>query len=625
MNIVPIKLSQCSMERNEWMNTAPRVLILFLVVASLMSCVSNDIEKPPPGQEDISVITDYGHRLIQHLIVEHDVPGISVALVNRGGIVWTQGYGWASKIDAEPLTADSVMRAASITKILTAVSIMQLVEKGKVDLDSSLTTYLPEFSILSRFPKSNFTIRQMLTHHSGLPSDLMRGFKLYNGDAAPDNLLDQFRRLPLEANSLHLASEPGKSFSYSNLAFALLGLVIERVTGEPYPKYIENQILSPLGMEDSAIVYPGHGDLLNQANGFGEEGEISDRYIRDISAGGLAASARDMGKFLQLFLRDSSSILSKDSVKMMLTAQNDDVDLDGDLRFGLSLFISEQGHMPFYVSHGGDSHPYHAYLRILPEEGWGIIVMSNSDNGQFVVQQVASEIMEVAYQSKSANRRDVINVKKPHPKRIQISDEHAKSFEGINFAGPDIGMVKIKENHGDLTMTFSNESLATAKLVPLENGNFDFKLHIFGFIPVPIGLGFLGVEEPHFELEFEKIEGKQFLWLTADGIRGLFPVATLVEKKVVPNVWADRIGTYYNREGQDSILQSVKLSFDERSGFLQARIVNDIQPPKNMPLKILSSNKATILGIGRFSGEIIEAEPNNSIMYAGVRFERVNF
>ena len=339
-----------------------RMSLLLLFPVLLTSCTSFGpprVEKPEPGKNDVSLVVEYGRELVHQLMEKYALPGLSVVLVDRDNVLWAEGFGWASKQDSRPLTADSVMQVGSITKIFTAIAIMQLVERGRVDLDANLTTYLPEFGIQSRFAESDFTIRQMLSHHSGLPSDLARGFRFYHGGKTPDDLLIQFRKVPSALTSSHMASKPGEAFSYSNLAYSLLGSVIERTSGEKYADYVTEHILSPLDMEDSAILLPKNGHRFELVNGFTKEGEIRGSYLRDLSAGALAASTNDMGKFLQLFLSDGKAVLSRGSLEMMSTAQNHDVELDGDLRFGLSFFLSKLGQEPFLIHHGGDIPPYH--------------------------------------------------------------------------------------------------------------------------------------------------------------------------------------------------------------------------------------------------------------------------
>lgn len=603
---------------------ALRIALLVLVLVPLTSCISLGpprVDKPEPGKNDDSLVVEYGRELVQQLMKKYDVPGLSVVLVDREKVLWAEGFGWASKQNSQPLTADSVMQMGSITKIFTAIAIMQLVEKGKVDLEAKLTTYLPEFRIQSRFTESDFSIRQMLSHHSGLPSDLALGFRFYLGEqSTPDDLLAQFENVPSALNSSHMASQPGEAFSYSNLAYSLLGTVIARTSGDKYADYIVEHILSPLEMKDSAILLPEHVSHLALANGFTEEGEIEGSYLRDLSAGALAASANDMGKFLQLFLNNGNAVLSDNSLQLMSTAQNDDVELDGDFRFGLSFFMSGLGQEPFLIYHGGDIPPYHATLRILPREGLGIVMMVNSDLGGGVINYASSQILDVAYRSRFSTDPELATPERLPSRGISLSEEQAENYTGLYYAGTSLGFVDIENKGSELTLEFLNTGIATVKMVPLEDDKFDIKLRLFGFIPLSLNFVMFGAEVPHFQLQFAEIKGKSYFWLTADGVSG--PLALPVERSAIPEAWLERIGTYRVAERNEAFFESAELSFNDKSGFLQITVKNDPQPPLRFPIQTISDDQASILGIGRFGGEIIDAFPNRTIRYGGITLER---
>ena len=374
-------------------------------------------------------------------------------------------------------------------------------------------------------------------------------------------------------------------------------------------------------MENSAILLPRGDSQLVKANGFTEDGEIEAIYLRDISAGGLAASANDMGKFVQLFLGNGNDVVSRNLLQMMMQAQNDDVELDGDLRFGLSFFMSAFGEEPFLIHHGGDSYPYHAYLRILPEEGLGIVVMTNSSRGASVVRQASSQILDVAFRARSPVEPDSTATSERHHSRdFSISEEQARTYEGLYYAGPNLGFVDIRSKGNDLTLKFYETNLATAKMVPVEDDKFDVKLRLFGFIPLPMDLVFLGVEEPHFELKFADIEGKNHFWLTADGVS--MQLAQPVDRSAVPETWLARIGSYRIADGSVSPVQSAELAFNDKSGFLYITVANDLLPPISLPMQILSDNQASIMGVGRFSGEIIDVMSDKTISYGGITLER---
>lgn len=371
-------------------------------------------------------------------------------LVDQNGIVWSEGFGWASKQNEKLLTADSVMQLGSITKLFTAMAIMQLVEQGKVDLDASLTSYLPKFTIQSRFKDSSFTIRQMLTHHSGLPSDLLSGFDIiigFNGDKSElSDLRNQFNQLPTSVGELHMASKPDYAHSYSNLAYSLLGVVIQRVSGEGYEEYINKHILLPLQMNDSAILLPETKKRLNLANGFKTEGEVNGVFIRDLPAGSLVASANDMGKFLRMVSTDGKGVLSGSSLRDMFTRQNDHVLLGGNFSIGLGFQLSPSGENLSWVGHGGDMAPYHAFLRILPKEGLGIVMMSNSDRaGSVTLGLLSTQILNEAYQATGSGQIPVKVSESKIKQKITLSEKEAKNLTGIYYSSGGIGL--IKTNH----------------------------------------------------------------------------------------------------------------------------------------------------------------------------------
>ncbi len=512
------------------------------VLVAMSACASPPVEKPSPGSGDVNDAIRYGRAFIQELMEKDDVPGVSVVFVNDRKVLWAEGFGWASQEDATKMTAQTPMKLASVTKVLTAVAIMQLVERGIVSLDAPISKYLPEFSIQSRFDTTSITIRQILSHHSGLPHDRMQGFKLYTGeDAAPDDLIEQFRNLPKDARSLHLTSAPGQVHSYSNLGFALLGSVIERTTETAYWDYLEKHLFQPLGMSSSAIVYPNHESGIKHANGFTPEGEINHRYIRDISSGGLASSAEDMGKVLLLLQGKFPEVLSPQSAFEMRKVQNESAEFDGDLRFGLALFLSPDHVRPKSLGHTGDDFPYHAALQVLPDEGFGVVVMTNSTTGQSLVREAASQILDVAYHATS--RAHVSRQDDPELTNatVTLTEAQAQSYTGQYYAFPDLGIVEVVANGTDLVVDFHQTRLADAKLIPKGNHLFDIRLRLFGFVPLPTDLVLSG---PKLQLQFETINDTQHAWITTDGMRGSIPIAVPVKPKPVPDSWMQRIGRY---------------------------------------------------------------------------------
>jgi CubicO group peptidase (beta-lactamase class C family) len=171
-----VALTQCT-------RVAITVLIGF-TAASLSGCASAPVMPQSIARNDYSSVTQYLTRLIEYEMNESKVTGLSIALVDDQHIVWAQGFGYADKTNNIAATPQTVYRAGSVSKLFNATAAMQLVEQGKLDIDQPLQTYLPEFSIKSRFAQAGpITARGILTHHSGLPGDLANG--MFTENPAP--------------------------------------------------------------------------------------------------------------------------------------------------------------------------------------------------------------------------------------------------------------------------------------------------------------------------------------------------------------------------------------------------------------------------------------------------------
>ena len=156
----------------------PRWLIVlgFSCVLLLSGCAGTPPRPTNIASGDYVPAKQYLSAVIKQDMAKHDVKGLSIALIDDQKVVWVEGFGYADVANQVPATADTVYRIGSISKVLTATEIMRLAEQGKVDLDKAVTAYVPEFSIQNRFADSKpITLRALLAHHSGLPSDVLKG------------------------------------------------------------------------------------------------------------------------------------------------------------------------------------------------------------------------------------------------------------------------------------------------------------------------------------------------------------------------------------------------------------------------------------------------------------------
>lgn len=249
------------------------------------------------------------------------MPGCVVLVGYRGRIAWLKSYGSRQvKPDVVAMTTDTLFDLASLTKpIATATSIMLLIEDGLIDLDATAAKYIPELAVNG---KEVITIRQLLTHQSGLlPDNSIRDYE--------DGRVEAFRRI----HELDLRAEPGTRFMYSDVGFIVLGEIVERVSGKTLDVFARERIFTPLGMSETG--FKPHSDLKKRAaptqerNGKWMRGEVHDprAYKLDGVAGhaGLFSTAEDLARYAQMLVNGGilgeTRILKPETCQLMQTSQ----------------------------------------------------------------------------------------------------------------------------------------------------------------------------------------------------------------------------------------------------------------------------------------------------------------
>lgn len=267
--------------------------------------------------------------------------GINIALIDDQRILWSQGFGFASREPQVPATPGTIYRIGSITKLFTATALLKLREQGKVDLDKPLRAYLPEFTIKTPYPDAPpITLRHLLTHHSGMPRDHFKGFLTVRPEAA----VAEFAALPANLVGDYLQAPPNAFFSYSNVGFSLLGNVVAKAGGVSYSDYVEDSLFRPMGMTHASVVYkPELEPWMAKVRVGKKDLGGSDLNLSNLSAGAVYASAEDLARFMEMIFADGESggqrILETGSLDSMLVQQNAGIRADEAVRMGLGYFL----------------------------------------------------------------------------------------------------------------------------------------------------------------------------------------------------------------------------------------------------------------------------------------------
>lgn len=324
--------------------------------------------------------------IVDTAMTDYPVPGFSMCIIKDGELVYGRGFGLADVDSNRPVDQRSVSIQYSMSKSLTAMAVMRLVEEGKIDLDSPVTAYLPYFTMAD--PRyEDITVRMLLNHTSGLPDSPVQW------DVPIDPAVDPLEQAVRSVSDQELPAAPGEEWIYSGVGYSALGDIIARVTGQPFASYMQETWLEPLGMLNSTFVADEVDPDLRVTGYISAEdaGVVAVEPacdVRDAPGCSLWSSYEDMVKLAQLLLNngelDGVRFLEPSSMEAMWTPEAGTYYPDfvgpwyGPLLadYGLGWFVGEkEGHR--MIGHTGGAAGYNTQLQLAPDDGLAVIAMDN--------------------------------------------------------------------------------------------------------------------------------------------------------------------------------------------------------------------------------------------------------
>ncbi len=353
--------------------------------------------RPEKGDSPAREIPRFEFRSrVDEILGRRPAIGLAVGLVRDGRLEFFDGRGVAEVGSNTPITEDTVFRIGSITKLFTAIAVMQLVEQDLVDLDAPVSDYLRAYRLIpSEEGFRPATLRHLLTHTAGIPdvrrtSDLLHASFSPSGGRPPQLSVEFGKPLPTLAEyyrGLRIVVEPGSAFAYSNHGYATLGQIVEDVSGVPLERVFRERIFEPLGMADSGLVRSDRiASHLATGYTFGSRGAtaVPDRDWIGAGAGGIYSTTRDLARFVAALLgggaNEHGRMLQPATMATMVEAHyQPDVRLPG---MGLGFFRAEAaGHR--LVLHDGILPGFNSDLLVAPDDGIGLIGLTNGSSGAF--------------------------------------------------------------------------------------------------------------------------------------------------------------------------------------------------------------------------------------------------
>jgi CubicO group peptidase (beta-lactamase class C family)/D-alanyl-D-alanine dipeptidase len=319
---------------------------------------------------------------ITHELVAKSIPAISIALVDKGEVVWARGFGLA-RPDSTPATASTVFRAGTLSEVITILAALRQVEQGRISLDSPVTTYLPDFR--PRGSITPITIRELLSHTSGLPQEPPVGGL---NDASYPTLAETVESL----TSVRLTFPPGQRWKYSSAGIAALGCVMEKSSGHSFPSLMKESVLSPLDMDRSSF----DEDSSSSRTALGTMWTVDGRRFPaprflpgNVPAAGLSSTPLDLARFLIAIIASGEvrGVVSQAGRNSMVTPQwNSRDSTAADQGFGFN--IHEVDGQTLVQTAGGIS-GFAAQMSAMPDRGLGVVVMSNLDQSGPTLNRIA--------------------------------------------------------------------------------------------------------------------------------------------------------------------------------------------------------------------------------------------
>ena len=354
---------------------AALVLSLFVLLAPTLSAQQN----APLPAEKIKLI----EAAIAAEMSKQNIAGLSVAVVTDNQLRWSNGYGFADLENFVPAKAGTVYRLASISKSITAVAVMQLAERGKLDLDAPVQKYCPAF------PEKQWpvTARHILAHLSGIrhyqSEEEFASTRRYDSISAG---LDMFKNDPL----LH---EPGVKYTYTTFGYSVLGCAVEGASGQKFADFTRDNIFKPAGMDRMRV--DSINELIpNRAQGYrrARDGQLRNSDIADNSyklpGGGFASTVEDLAKLA--IAVQTNSILKKETGEQMLTGQKL---RDGkETSYGLGWSVQTQNNQKL-VGHSGAQQRVSTFLHMIPARAFAMAIMVNVEDTR--LRSLADQITEI--------------------------------------------------------------------------------------------------------------------------------------------------------------------------------------------------------------------------------------
>jgi CubicO group peptidase (beta-lactamase class C family) len=505
-----------------------RIAILLLSTTGYSVTGFSDAIKTPntksstmKNREEMFYKIDYA---VNKALKAFDVPGASVGIVVDGELILAKGYGLRDVGKKLPVTEETIFAIGSCTKAFTTFVLGVLVDKGLIEWDDLVVKHLPEFRLMDINITNKITIRDLVTHRSGLPR---HDFLWYGSDGS---MKDFFSKL----QHLDFVCDLREKFNYNNLMYGVAGIVVEKVTGKSWEDNVKQLIFEPLGMDNSNLFVE---ESKNNDN-FSMPYETKNEIVQEIPfricnvgpAGSINSNIVDMANWLKLQLSDGAfldkKLIEKTTLKQMHTIQiasgiaQYPEDKSFALGYGLGWFIENySGH--YAVSHGGGIDGFISETALFPQEKIGVVILSNSTTGGgHLVHNIRKTIFDLLFgleetdwveKASTTLKEAELAKKKADAEAVETPSQSKPSHKLEDYVGeyehPGYGIAKITLEAEKLVLTYNGiVTPLQHKCYDTFNGSKDAESCVFKMLNISFQASDSGdIAEMHMPFELKPI------------------------------------------------------------------------------------------------------------------------
>jgi len=374
--------------RTNGLRTFGTLLAVFFCATSLVRAAD---ERNIAARQDYTEVVEALRPFVEREMAGKDIPAISVAIIDDQQTVWAEGFGFANPKAKKPATAETVYRIGSVSKLFTDVAIMQMVERGELNLDAPVTDYLPDFHPKNPF-KTPITLRELMSHRSGLLREPPVGNYFETSEPT-------IAATVASLNDTELVYAPRTHTKYSNAAIAVVGYLLQEKTQQPFAEYLKRSVLEPLGLKHSSFTpEPRIIENLAKAKMWAYDGRTIEAPTFQLGmapAGSMYSTVTDLGRFVSVLLAqgraEKGTLLKPATLELMWSPQFPN---PGGSVFGLGFLVSTlDGHR--MVGHGGAIYGFATSVDLLPEDKVGVAVTATKDGVNTVTERIAQEALRL--------------------------------------------------------------------------------------------------------------------------------------------------------------------------------------------------------------------------------------